>query len=143
VLKDTTKISASSYIQGLIQEGPTVNGSINIGAQTLGANGNRTYTVSVAAPVDNCFALGRIKFDGLTSPNPTDVGIVWYPVEGTFSLLVRGAGTTDNFWLEGYMSRSGRIYTFNFEIANNSPSAAVGVPGFTLRLAADFYSYPF
>lgn len=140
---NVSKIAASSYFMGLEQVGTTQNASVVTGGVVLAANGNTTLTLSLTAPQANCIGNGRIKFDSLTSPNPTDVGTVWYPLEGTFSLIVRGSGVSDFFWLEGYVSRSGTTYTLNFEIANNSSSVSVTVPTFTLRFSADFYAYPF
>jgi hypothetical protein len=32
-------------------------------------------------------------------------------VEGTFSLIVRGSGISDFYWLEGFFSRSGATYS--------------------------------
>src|SRR5947208_420026 len=111
---------------GLTQVGPTQNASVVTGGFVLGANGNSTLTLSLTAPQSNCIGSGRIKFDGLTSTSPADVGSVWYPLEGTFSLIV--ASGTGFFWLEGFISRSGTAYTLNFEIANNSSSTSVTVP---------------
>lgn len=126
---------------GLGQVGATQNASVVTGGIVLAANGNTTLTLPLTAPQANCIGSGRIKFDGLTSTAPSDVGVVWYPIEGTFSLIV--ASGTGFFWLEGFISRSGTTYTLNFEIANNSGSASVTVPTFTLRFSADFYAYPF
>src|SRR5438270_7385866 len=78
---DVSKIAASSYIMGLEQLSTTKTNTLAIGGQTLAASGNATYTLSVTAPVAKSFALGRIKFVGLTASNPADIGNVWYPVE--------------------------------------------------------------
>lgn len=137
----TNKLAASSYMIGLEQLGPQQTTSLSIGGQVIATSGNSTYTLSVTAPSNKSIGLGKIKFSGLTATTPSDIGSVWYPVQGTFSLFVVGAA--GSYWLEGYMTRSGTTYTFNFEIANNSTTVTATIPAFTLLIAADFYVYPF